>query len=221
MTCDVTTSIGAYLLGGLGYQEWSDIDRHLHDCEACRSEVVRLAGLPGLIARVPLDEFIGSDRHVEPLRPAGTVTRHPARWTRGLMTVGAVLVIAIAGSLAGFAMTRSGPPSSPSSSWSRTFALSGGNVATGVHGGASLTAESWGTEIWVQLQGVPPKVWCRLIVRSTNGRSVVGGTWSSGSKKAAWVPASAPFGPSAVASLQVVAPARTLVTLNRGPRQAR
>jgi hypothetical protein len=212
-TCDITTSIGAYLLGSLEYGEWVTIDQHVRECEECEADVVRLAGLPGLIGKLSVDEVIADVR--DQSAPAITMLRSPRTLRKWLAT--AAVSIAIAGSVAGgllARMTEPPPTAGPSSTWPHTFSLTGSNPTTRVSGDASLTAESWGTEIWVKLQGVPGDVQCGLVVRALDGRSVVGGTWSSGNSTAGiWVPASAPFRPPEIASLEVATPTKQLITL--------
>lgn len=44
---------GAYVLGALGPTDRDAYERHLRVCGACRSSVEDLAGLPGLLSRVP------------------------------------------------------------------------------------------------------------------------------------------------------------------------
>ncbi|GEP27326.1 MULTISPECIES: zf-HC2 domain-containing protein [Cryobacterium] len=47
---------GAYVLGALTPGDRRDYERHLNDCAACSQAVAHLAGLPGLLALVPLDQ---------------------------------------------------------------------------------------------------------------------------------------------------------------------
>jgi hypothetical protein len=212
-TCDITTSIGAYLLGSLESGEWVTIDQHVRECEVCQADLVRLAGLPGLMAQLSIDEVIADV--IDQPTTATTIPRSPRTLRKWLAT--AALIIAIAGSVAGGLLARTTGPSpaaGPSSVRSQTFTLTGSNTTTRVRGSASLRAESWGTEIWVTLHGVPGGVQCALVVRARDGRSVVGGTWSSGNSTAGvWVPASAPFRPSQIASLEVATPTKRLITL--------
>jgi hypothetical protein len=217
-TCEMTTSLGPYLLGAVEFDEWSDIDRHLQQCELCQAEVVRLAGLPGLMGKIPLDEVLAFSASSEVAPPPVQAKRAgglrlmrsgPLMRTGLLMRAGvAAVVIAILAVFGLITVSRQ-----PASSWSHTFALEGANPLTHVSGGASLTAETWGTEIWVKLRGVPPGLECQLMVRARDGRTVVGGAWASGTANGAWIPATAPFGPSQIASLEIAAPPKHLLTL--------
>ncbi|WP_426566898.1 anti-sigma factor family protein [Angustibacter sp. McL0619] len=54
------TWAGPYVLGALSPAERDEFARHLTECSACRTAVEELAGLPGLLSRVPasvLDEL--------------------------------------------------------------------------------------------------------------------------------------------------------------------
>lgn len=222
MTCEITESIGAYLFGALDYSEWREIDRHLEQCDVCRPELVRLAGLPGLIGRLPVDDVIAN----EPERSSSASRTRPRRSAsvRRTWLAAASLVIALVGTFAGIAATRAPTgrgaataktTGTATTKWSTAFALSGSNPATGVHGGASLTAERWGTEIWVRVQGIKPGTPCELVVSGRKSRAIVAGTWTSDSTKAFWVPGSAPMNPSGITSVKIATAAGVAVTLMR------
>ena len=51
----------AYVLGALTRAERHGYERHLKGCTACRDELVRLAGLPGLLRRLTEAEALGGD----------------------------------------------------------------------------------------------------------------------------------------------------------------
>jgi Putative zinc-finger len=57
MTCPSTVTLGAYLLGALDPQERYEFETHLGGCETCRTELVRLAPLPGMLNQISLDDF--------------------------------------------------------------------------------------------------------------------------------------------------------------------
>jgi predicted anti-sigma-YlaC factor YlaD len=56
--------LGVYLLGAISPADRSALKSHLASCADCRDQLADLAGLPGLLRRVPLDEM-------EILVPAG------------------------------------------------------------------------------------------------------------------------------------------------------
>lgn len=55
-TCPLEQSAAAYVLGALSPIERLEFERHLRSCAACRWSVTLLAGLPGLLARVPVEQ---------------------------------------------------------------------------------------------------------------------------------------------------------------------
>ena len=55
MTCDFRHDDGAYVLGALSPTERQQFEQHLRECPECAESVRRIAGLPGLLARVPAD----------------------------------------------------------------------------------------------------------------------------------------------------------------------
>jgi hypothetical protein len=56
MTCDLATWTGAYVLGSLSLDDRTTFEKHLPDCTTCSRTLVELAGLPGLLSRVTVDE---------------------------------------------------------------------------------------------------------------------------------------------------------------------
>lgn len=54
MSCELAHLDGAYVLGALSPSERLEFERHLAGCPSCRAAVGELAGLPGLLAQVPL-----------------------------------------------------------------------------------------------------------------------------------------------------------------------
>ncbi|MGH3763201.1 zf-HC2 domain-containing protein [Actinophytocola sp.] len=57
MTCSNTVTLGAYLLGALDPRERFEFEAHLGGCDTCRTELVRLAPLPGMLNQISLDDF--------------------------------------------------------------------------------------------------------------------------------------------------------------------
>ncbi|TFD62733.1 zf-HC2 domain-containing protein [Cryobacterium suzukii] len=63
---------GAYVLGALSPGDRRDYERHLNDCAACGQAVAHLAGLPGLLALVPLDQALQLGPASQAAADAGT-----------------------------------------------------------------------------------------------------------------------------------------------------
>lgn len=60
--------VGVYVLGALTPVDRHRVERHLSCCPACRDELARLAGLPGLLGRLTEAEAVG---RAEPCEPPG------------------------------------------------------------------------------------------------------------------------------------------------------
>ena len=54
--CPLAHSDAAYVLGSLSPADRMEFERHLPGCERCRRSVTELAGLPGLLGRVPREQ---------------------------------------------------------------------------------------------------------------------------------------------------------------------
>jgi hypothetical protein len=198
----MTVHLGVYALGAADAEERQLVEDHLPGCPECRAELVRLAPLPGLLARVPHDMLPTPSRRGRPAR----------RWR--VAAVAAVAAAAATGIAGGIWLAPRGATPPPAA-----LTLSGANPATHVQATAALTATSWGTSIQLQVRGVPLNEPCRLIVRSRAGGTEVTGFWDAWNAAPVTVPASAAWRPSDIASLQVATKARTLVTI-AAPRAA-
>jgi hypothetical protein len=219
MTCPYTSTLGVYLLGALQPDERSTFESHLAGCDVCRTELVRLAPLPGLLHQISPEDFEDLHEHSLPPTPTGKApqpaagspaapepepelpapippgtpdTRAPGRRYRLVAAAAAVVVaVAIAGIL-GFGVLREPPMTVPlaGATWSAT------NPANGISAHARLIERDWGTEIQVRMSNVPAYRGCKLVVRARNGyRASSGyaetaGWWESGHDPAEEIPAS-------------------------------
>ena len=198
MSCQMTMSLGVYVLGAAETGERARVEAHLRGCPACRAELMRLAPLPGLLASVPADLRPAGRLPGEATgqaAPAGARARPDRRWQ-------AVAAAACVAAIAGAAHR-------PAS-----VTLTGANPAMHVTATAALAATSWGTSIQLRLRGLPRNVPCRLIVRSRTGATEVSGVWDAWGDGPISVPASAGWRPSDIASLEVATAAKTLVTIS-------
>jgi hypothetical protein len=102
VTCELAHQDAAYVLGALSPGERSDYQRHLAGCDECATSVRMLAGMPGLLARVPedvLDIARADDPVPSTLLPALVEEvrrrgRNRAWLVTGLSAAAAVVVIA-------------------------------------------------------------------------------------------------------------------------------
>jgi predicted anti-sigma-YlaC factor YlaD len=147
---------GAYVLGALSPEDRVAFERHLPGCPACAQSVRELAGLPGLLARVPVGVLEG-ERETPPVpdtllpklfRRARQVRRR-RRWvTSGLVAaavavgaVGALLVTAIGDD---DAPPTAGPKAVATTAAAKPFVPVG---AVPISGWVSLTPVAWGTRL--------------------------------------------------------------------------
>lgn len=156
-TCPFDLSDGAYVLGALNPAERLEYERHLSGCDGCSEAVRRIAGLPGLLGRVSMDD-IEAARPIEPLPesvlPAlvHAVRRERRRRVVLLAVAGVAATVAIA---AGGAALQSAHDDSrapvaatagPSPSLAPTLPMStvGNDPITA---DVALTSVGWGTKV--------------------------------------------------------------------------
>jgi hypothetical protein len=149
---------GAYVLGALAPAERLEFERHLAGCATCAESVRRLAGLPGLLSRVPI-EAVESPGPVDPLPetvlPAlvAAVRREQRRRRLVTLSLGAVAAAAViaVGTLAlQSARDEGNAPLAAPSSTSPTVAPELPMTALGADGvtaDVGLTSVGWGTKV--------------------------------------------------------------------------
>lgn len=199
MTADPFRELdAAYVLGALSSDERRAFEAHLAVCPDCAAAVRGLAGLPGLLATVPLaaveDDGSGAGAEAPPdtLLPAlvrqvrrETRTR---RWTVGLVAASAVAVIALGG-IAWEAQRAEAPAAAPTATStptaSRPDTAMTALVASPVRASVALTGVAWGTRLELTCsyadQGDDydtraPAAYV-LVVRGRDGRSEQVASW--------------------------------------------
>jgi hypothetical protein len=200
MTCPYTSTIGVYLLGALQPDERSTFESHLAGCHVCRTELVRLAPLPGLLHQISREDFDDLHEHSlppaptgeapgpaagspvapepepperpEPIRPGTPDARPPGKRYRLVAVAAAVVVVVvtIAGIL-GYAVSREPPVTAPPAG----VTWSATNSVSGISAHARVIERDWGTEIQVRMSNVPAYRDCKLVVRARNGYRGVAG----------------------------------------------
>jgi hypothetical protein len=232
MNCQMMMSLGVYVLGAAEPAERRSVEAHLPGCPSCRAELIRLAPIPGLLASVPPGAV--QQRTAQPgllanvppsavkqrtLPPVTMATDGSALIGRLRSAEGSrrVRIGAIATALAASAAVAVGvvlgASSGPLPGGHSAVLLSGMNPATHVGVTAALTPSSWGTSIRLTIRGAPLNVRCWLVVRSRAGGTETAGVWDAWREGPITVPASSGWRASDIASLQVVARGRTLVTI--------
>jgi hypothetical protein len=202
-------SLGAYVVGALDPDERITVEHHLDSCPACRDELAELAGLPGLLARVDVNDVL----HGEPAAPPELLDRLLSRAStenrtarrRRFMAAAAAVAIASAGAAAAAAQIAEGHNSS-----STTAAASSGRVLTAIDAGTHVSArineqpKNWGTAVRVQLTGVPEGETCSLVVTNKSGQHEVAATWKVNYTGDVDVQGASAWAPADIASYAIV-----------------
>jgi hypothetical protein len=160
-TCPHEHEDGAYVLGALSPEERVAFERHLPGCDSCARSVRYLAGLPGLLARVPVEILDPEQPPVpvpETLLPAlvRAARRNQRRrmWiTGGLVAAAAAIAIGAVGvsTLGGDGSDNvASPPASSAPVAPPTTAAAQIMQPNGdepISGWISLTKVGWGTRL--------------------------------------------------------------------------
>lgn len=191
--CPFAHDDAAYVLGALPPAERLAFERHLATCDECSRSVGQLAGIPGLLARVPLDA-VESPPEPVPVPPSllptlvGEVRRQARRrrWATGLAAAAAVAVVA-GGTAAVVSSTRDDAPP-----------VAGPRLATAhemaqldqdeVDASVAVTSVAWGTRLDLtcsydgptggyQHDAAPPTY--ALVVRTAAGTEEQVATWTA------------------------------------------
>jgi Putative zinc-finger len=176
VTCDSVErlSLGAYVLGALDPVERAEIEAHLSGCASCRDELAGLAAMPGLLARVRLEDVLEPLPSPSPAMTERLIARlRAARRRRRRRLAVAVTALALA-AVAASAVVIS---DRDTSSTREVASVTATNPRTGVTARLGLRPASWGTAIRVRLRGVRPGARCRLIATSRSGQREIAGTW--------------------------------------------
>ena len=151
--CGFQYDDGAYVLGALGPEDRVAFESHLVSCDACARSVRELAGLPGLLSRVPagsLDPDAAPVPVPDTLLPALVRHARAHRRRRTWISAGLVAAVTVTALSAGFALgrdvrpvTASQPPTTVTAPRMRFTPVGG----TPISGWVSLTQVGWGTRL--------------------------------------------------------------------------
>jgi hypothetical protein len=153
-TCGHDHEDGAYVLGALSPEDRVAFERHLPGCPECAQSVRELAGLPGLLARVPV-EILDPEQLPVPvpdtllpaLVRAARRTQRRRMWiTGGLVAAAAVVAIGAVGvaTLGGDDNSPAVPSAAPTAKAQQLHPLVADAPITGW---VSLTQVGWGTRL--------------------------------------------------------------------------
>lgn len=157
MRCHLSTLDGSYVLGALAPAERREFAEHLLDCEVCSISVQQVAGLPGLLAKVDLDDIdVASRQGLPPLPPSllPSLVRETRRSRRRRTTLVAAVAasaaaLVVAGVAASGALPDLAAPIPPAASSSQA-PLSLPMLALGpspVSAEILVSAFAWGTRL--------------------------------------------------------------------------
>jgi hypothetical protein len=191
MSCEFAHADAAYVLGALSPAERSAYQAHLAGCTECTRAVQELAGLPGLLARVPVD-VLESPVDVplpDTLLPAlvRQVRRTQRRRTWAVAGTAAAAIIVAGGSLAlGGAFDENPqvpPPGSTATATAGTAMVPIGSES--MSASLALTSVAWGTRLDLTCRyprtdhtwGEPDVPSYAMFVRTRDGKVEQVATW--------------------------------------------
>jgi anti-sigma factor RsiW len=212
--------LGVYVLGAIGPAERAQVDQHLAACPRCREELAGLAGLPGLLRRVPpevamqawADDTSGS-RSGPPLDRL--ISRVSAiRRRRRLTAAAAALVIGLAAAT-GLQVLRAHLASTSAAAAPRWIETNtGDSPATGAWAAVRYAAEPWGAELEARVAGIPVGTRCQLRVTDAQGQEITAGGWTiTARSQQTWYPASVPWPTDNLRGFDITAGDQILVTV--------
>jgi hypothetical protein len=200
---------GVYVLGALAAGERADYERHLPGCADCSRALRDLAGMPGLLGRVPAD-VVEQPRPADPvpptLLPAVVAQVRRARGRRRatvLALVAAAAVLVVLGAVGiGTALRDDGPDRAADLAAARPMS----SLGTASSGWVSLTERRWGTRIDLTCTyqgGLAGRTTYVLVVRAADGRTEQAGSWSSEPGREVRVTLATSMPPEEIASVEV------------------
>jgi Putative zinc-finger len=215
--CAQTRSeLGVYVLGAIGPAERAQVDQHLAACPRCREELAGLAGLPGLLRRVPPD--VATQAWVDDTsgsRPGPPLDRLITRMSRirlrrRLTAAAAALVIGLAAATGLQVLHAHLAGTAPR--WIDTN--TGNTPATGAWAAVRYAAQPWGAELEVRVTGIRVGTRCQLRVTNTGDQEIAAGGWiiTAGSQHT-WYPASVPWPTGSLRGFDITAGGQTLVAV--------
>ena len=115
----------AYVLGALSAAERQEYEDHLTSCPSCRDAVAELAGMPGLLARVPTGEVLAMGELEGALAAQPPPSLMPVlppehrRWGQHVLVPAVAAAALVVGGLGGYALSEGrgatdGPPAATS-----------------------------------------------------------------------------------------------------------
>ena len=150
----------AYVVGSLSSAERLAYERHLAACPSCAAAIAELAGLPGLLSKVPAAQVEEQLENPTPIPMPSTLlprlvrsARRRQRRTRALIAGGIVAVAAAAAAVVLVVPLLFSPPNASTSATGTAQLVSLDQVVTSpITASVNLTPERWGTRITMDCQ---------------------------------------------------------------------
>ena len=224
--------LGVYVVGAIEPADRMITDQHLSQCSRCREELAGLAPLPALLRRVPLAEAeqiaraesagggspqsgppggmaLSADESAAGLQSLLTAVRarRKAGRLRSVFALAAALAIAAGG---GATVAHELQPSKRA-----PVVDSAEGSKAGVTALVHYQKANYGTQLFVRVRGIRPGTTCTLWVISKSGLRIADGGWTvAGGRGAAnWYPAVTSIPAGQLASFEITAGKRLLVTV--------
>jgi hypothetical protein len=207
MSCELREYVAAYVLDALEPDEATMLREHLTTCDVCQAELTTVAWIAPLLPLVEVEEVERLDAP-PPAEPSPRLLEqliadigreaHTPRGRRAAATVGALALLAVAGTVS-TVVGGSGHSAGP-----RPSTVEAVDPSTHVQAAVTVSARNWGTEFGLTLSGAYPSGTCSLVVRSVDGRSETAATWVASPKGTANVPGATAIPASQLRELDVV-----------------
>ena len=195
MKCEFAHLDAVYVLGALSAAERAEYERHLPGCEECSRAVRELAGIPGLLSKVPLEVVEPPGEHEpvpETLLPAvvSEARRFQRRRRSAIVAIvaaaAAIVVIGVTGVVVAVLDDGDAPPAAaPTATESVAEPVQMESLGPGwVTGWVSLTEKKWGTRIDLTCTYSSDNTYgswpaYAMFVRSADGTVEQVGTWKA------------------------------------------
>jgi Putative zinc-finger len=216
----------AYVLGGLSGEQRRAFERHIAECPACAAAVAELAGMPGILGRLPVEEALTlapafeddtvRGRSHEPgivqrLAAAATASRRRAR-RRATVALAALAAALLAGGIVlgtflspGPDVAGPAPTSAPAVSVIRMQPVGDATMTADL----SVTRKAWGTRLdWSCHYGDGP--WDSryqpsydLVVTDASGAESVVASWRATGPRAGGLAASSSVPTREIRSIEI------------------
>lgn len=208
MTCPLALDDGAYLLGALSPEDRRAYEEHLAGCAACSVALAEVAGLPGLLGRLPADVIEIEDASPPDVLPAllavVQLERHRARRRVRIAVAALATAAAVVAAALIVPAVVSPPPKQPAAV---AFAPIADEPITAA---AALVAKSWGTEVNLRCTYLGKQTWggaaYTLVATDRSGHEEQIATWRVVSNKPVVLVAATSVARADLASLEVRLP---------------